>query len=45
MVLTFVRCFAHSGQRNPTGVEIMQSGQIGRSQFEHATPVSRSGCR
>jgi hypothetical protein len=36
---------AHSGQRIPTGVEIMQSGQIGRPQFEQATFVSRPGCR
>ena len=41
------RCFwrAHSGQRIPTGVEVMQSGQIGRSQFEQRTPVSRPGWR
>ena len=36
---------AHSGQRMPTGVDVMQSGQIGRSQFEQLTPVSRFGCR
>ena len=36
---------AHSGQRIPTGVDVMQSGQIGRPQFEHETPVSRLGCR
>src|SRR4051812_24096163 len=42
---TFVRCLAHSGQRMPTGVGVMQSGQIGRPQFEHETPVSRLGCR
>jgi hypothetical protein len=36
---------AHSGQRMPTGVEVMQSGQIGRPQFEQATFVSRSECR
>jgi hypothetical protein len=29
----------------PTDVVVMQSGQIGRSQFEQDTPVSRSGCR
>jgi hypothetical protein len=29
----------------PTGVDVMQSGQIGRSQLEHATPVSRAGWR
>jgi hypothetical protein len=45
MRMTFVRCFAHSGQRIPTGVVVMQSGQIGRPQFEHATPVSREGWR
>ena len=44
-VRTFVFCLAHSGQRIPTGVGVMQSGQIGRSQFEHETPVSRGGCR
>jgi hypothetical protein len=42
---TLVRCRAHSGQRIPTGVEVMQSGQIGRPQFEQLTFVSRSGCR
>jgi len=25
---------AHSGQRMPTGVDVMQSGQMGRPQFE-----------
>jgi hypothetical protein len=35
----------HSGQRIPTGVDVMQSGQIGRPQFEHETPVSRLGWR
>ena len=44
-VRTFVRWRAHSGQRIPTGVEVMHSGQIGRPQFEHETPVSRFGCR
>ena len=44
-VRTFVRSFEHSGQRIPTGVGVMQSGQIGRPQFEQATPVSRLGCR
>jgi hypothetical protein len=29
----------------PTGVGVMQSGQIGRPQEEHDTPVSRFGCR
>jgi hypothetical protein len=42
---TFVLWFAHSGQRMPTGVGVMQSGQMARPQFEHATPVSRFGCR
>jgi hypothetical protein len=45
MRLTFVRCLAHSGQRMPTGVVVMQSGQIGRPQFEQETPVSREGWR
>jgi hypothetical protein len=35
----------HSGQRIPTDVAVMHSGQIGRSQLEQATPVSRSGWR
>jgi hypothetical protein len=38
-------CRAHSGQRMPTDVEVMQSGQIGRPQFEQETPVSRRGWR
>jgi hypothetical protein len=42
---TCVRSRAHSGQRMPTCVEIMQSGQIGRSQLEQATLVSRPGWR
>jgi hypothetical protein len=45
IVLTFVLCRAHSGQRMPTEVEVMQSGQIGRPQFEQLTPVSRFGWR
>jgi len=45
MFTTFVRCFAHSGHRIPTGVLVMQSGQIGRPQFEQETPVSRFGWR
>ena len=45
IVRTFVLCRAHSGQRIPTGVDVMQSGQIGRSQFEQRTPVSRFGWR
>jgi len=35
----------HSGQRMPTGVVVMQSGQIGRPQLEQETPVSREGWR
>ena len=42
---TFVRSPAHSGQRMPTEVGVMQSGQIGRPQLEHETPVSRDWCR
>jgi hypothetical protein len=45
IVFTRVRWRAHSGQRIPTGVGVMQSGQIGRAQFEHDTPVSRDGWR
>jgi hypothetical protein len=44
-VTTFVRCRAHSGQRMPTGVGVMQSGQIGLPQFEQETAVSRLGWR
>jgi hypothetical protein len=44
-VLTFVRSRAHSGQRMPTEVGVMQSGQMGRPHDEHETPVSRFGCR
>jgi hypothetical protein len=44
-VLTFVRSRAHSGQRIPTGVGVMQSGQMGRPHEEHETPVSRDGWR
>ncbi len=29
----------------PTGVGVMHSGQIGRPQLEHDTPVSRLECR
>jgi hypothetical protein len=43
-VLTLVRSREHSGQRIPTGVGVMQSGQIGRPHDEHETPVSREGC-
>ena len=35
IVLTLVFCRAQSGQRIPTGVVVMQSGQIGLPQFEH----------
>jgi hypothetical protein len=45
IVFTFVRWLAHSGQRMPTGVGVMQSGHIGRPHEEHATPVSRPGWR
>ena len=41
IVLTSVFWLAHSGQRMPTGVGVMQSGQMGRPQLEHETPVSR----
>jgi hypothetical protein len=41
---TRVRWFMHSGQRIPTGVGVMHSGQIGRPQEEQETPVSRFGC-
>jgi hypothetical protein len=44
-VLTLVRSRAHSGQRIPTEVGVMQSGQIGLPHEEHDTPVSREGCR
>jgi hypothetical protein len=40
-----VRWRAQSGQRMPTGVAVMQSGQIGLPQFEQETPVSRFGWR
>ncbi len=45
IVRTGVRCRAHSGQRMPTDVAVMHSGQIGRSHDEQETPVSRSGWR
>ncbi len=45
IVLTFVRWRAQSGQRMPTDVVVMQSGQIGLPQLEHDTPVSRLGWR
>jgi hypothetical protein len=44
-VCTRVRCLAHSGQRIPTGVGVMQSGQIGLPHEEQETPVSRDGWR
>ena len=44
-VRTFVFSPAHSGQRMPTGVGVMQDGQIGRPQLEQETFVSRSGWR
>jgi hypothetical protein len=44
-VWTCVRWLAHSGQRMPTEVGVMQSGQIGRPHEEQATPVSRLGWR
>jgi hypothetical protein len=44
-VWTFVRRPAQSGQRMPTGVAVMQSGQIGLAQLEQETPVSRDGWR
>ncbi len=43
--VTRVRWLAHSGQRIPTGVGVMQSGQIGRPQDEQETAVSRFGWR
>jgi hypothetical protein len=44
-VFTRVRSREHAGQRIPTGVGVMQSGQIALPQDEQATPVSRSGWR
>jgi len=41
IVRTFVFWREQSGQRMPTGVDVMQSGQIGRPQDEHDTAVSR----
>jgi hypothetical protein len=40
--LTRERWGAHSGHRMPTGVGVMQSGQIGRPQLEHDTLVGRA---
>jgi hypothetical protein len=45
IVRTWVRCAEHSGQRMPTGVGVMQLGQIGRPHDEQDTPVSREGWR
>ncbi|HEX6621989.1 MAG TPA: hypothetical protein VF024_20155 [Solirubrobacteraceae bacterium] len=45
IVWTLVRCAEHSGQRMPTGVGVMQLGQIGRPHDEHDTAVSREGWR
>jgi hypothetical protein len=44
-VRTWVRCDEHSGQRMPTGVGVMQLGQIGRPHEEQDTAVSREGWR
>ena len=44
-VLTLVRSREHSGHRIPTGVGVMQSGQIERPHDEQATAVSRRGWR
>ena len=44
-VRTLVFWPAQSGQRMPTEVVVMQSGQIGFPQFEQDTPVSRPGWR
>jgi hypothetical protein len=41
IVLTLARWLEHSGHRIPTEVAVMQSGQMGRPQLEHETPVSR----
>ena len=40
-----VGCPAHSGHLIPTAAYTMQSGQIGRPQFEQLTAVSLPGCR
>jgi hypothetical protein len=45
MRITLVRCLEHSGQRIPTAVVVMHSGQMDRPQFEQETPVSREGWR
>ena len=43
MLRTGVFWREQSGQRMPTGVAVMQSGQIGLPQFEQRTPVSTFG--
>jgi hypothetical protein len=43
--MTLVLCREQSGQRIPTGVVVMQSGQMGLPQLEQETPVSREGWR
>ncbi|MGZ4271672.1 MAG: hypothetical protein ACXVSX_21000 [Solirubrobacteraceae bacterium] len=45
IVWTLVRCAEHWGQRMPTGVGVMQLGQIGRPHEEQDTAVSREGWR
>ncbi len=45
MRTTLVRWLAQSGQRIPTGVVVMQSGQMGLPQLEQETAVSREGWR
>jgi hypothetical protein len=45
IVWTLVRWAEHSGQRMPTGVGVMQSGQIGLPHEEQDTAVSRDGWR
>ncbi|HEX6698211.1 MAG TPA: hypothetical protein VF080_15495 [Solirubrobacteraceae bacterium] len=44
-VRTWVRWAEHSGQRMPTGVGVMQLGQMGRPHEEQDTAVSRDGWR
>ena len=44
-VTTLVFSREHSGHLIPTGVGVMQSGQIGRPQLEQETPVSTPGWR
>jgi hypothetical protein len=45
IVRTWVRWDEHSGHRMPTGVGVMQLGQIGRPHEEQDTAVSREGWR